>query len=79
LGACAAKNLILDFAGSGMEEGITRYRFEEHILPMARRLANSILEMEWEARLNPMNHSRLFPTVVTALVDSFPIEVHVGF
>lgn len=31
--------------------------------------------MQWWARLNPMNHPRLWPTVVTAAVDTFPIEV----
>lgn len=94
-----------------MGEGISEYRFREHIIPLALRLAGAILEMDWLARygisppccshiewhkiqvqialilffremtfesfhrLDPMNHSELFPTVVTAIVDTFPIRV----
>ena len=58
-----------------MDEGITEYRFREHIIPMVKLLGSVMVEMDWGARLNPMNHSPLFPTVVTAIVDVFPIEV----
>lgn len=54
---------------------MTSYRFRKYVIPMAKRLAAAILEMDWSARLNPMNHCELFPTVVTAMVDTFPIQV----
>jgi len=59
----------------GQENGISEYRFREHIIPLCIRLAEAISEIQWSARLNPMNHPRLWPTVVTAAVDTFPIEV----
>ena len=59
----------------GQADGITEYRFRRYIIPMCIRLAEVIFELQWSSRLNPMNHGHLWPTVVTAAVDTFPIEV----
>lgn len=59
----------------GMEIGIGKDAFRDNVLPLACRLAAAISELQWNARLDPMNHHRLFPTTITGIVDTFPIRV----
>lgn len=59
----------------GQDMGISKDAFRDNILPLACRLAAAINEIQWGARLDPRNHHSLFPTTVTGIVDTFPIDV----
>ena len=68
-------HLLYLFIFRGQEHGISQYHFRTHILPMMVALATAISELDWESRLDPMNHSRVWSTIVTACIDTFPIRV----
>ena len=60
---------------NGQSKGIGVDCFRANIIPLACRLAFTIDELQWDARLDPFNHHPLFPTIITGIADTFPIRV----
>mmetsp|Transcript_68053 Transcript_68053/g.188390 ORF Transcript_68053/g.188390 Transcript_68053/m.188390 type:complete len:357 (-) Transcript_68053:60-1130(-) len=54
---------------------ISEWRFLNRIRPLAGRLSEVIDEIDYSARLDPMNHHPLFKYLFTTIVDTFPIRV----
>lgn len=60
---------------AGQDNGISHTTFYTLVMPIGHALANAVAEINYDDRLDPMNHHPFFPVGVTQIFDTFPIYV----
>lgn len=60
---------------SGLVTGVSYDYYRYHVLPIARRYALVISEIDWRKRLEWDNHHEFFPRRETIIIDTLPIRV----
>ena len=55
--------------------GISYGTFQNAICPLLKHLSTAMDEVHWSDRLHPMNHTRVFPTRVTTVMDTAFVPV----